>query len=128
MSHIRAIARSPTSDDPTGIEEIQNPASSAGRPLYEVTVVKMEMIGVADPDGTIRNPPTVETAASATSWLPSGQAAMGWLALLALPVAAVWARTESPARFDAPLVMEAELMPVAASDHEEEPIGDGAAD
>ena len=128
MSHIRAIARSPTSDDPTGIEEIQNPASSAGRPLYEVTVVKMEMIGVADPDGTIRNPPTVETAASATSWLPSGQAAMGWLALLALPVAAVWARTESPARFDAPLVMEAELMPVAAFDHEEESMGDGAAD
>jgi len=31
--------------------------------------------------------------------------------LLALPVAAIWARTEAPARFDAPLVMEAELMP-----------------
>jgi len=54
MSHIRAIARTPTSDDLTGLEEIQNPASSAGRPLYQAKILSMEMIGVADPDGSIR--------------------------------------------------------------------------
>lgn len=57
MSHIRAIAVTPTSDDLTGLEEIQNPASSAGRPVYQVEILSMEMIGVADPDGLIRNPP-----------------------------------------------------------------------
>ena len=56
MSHIRSIALTPTTDDPTGSEDIQNPASSAGRPIYEAQVVSMVMIGVADPDGTIRNP------------------------------------------------------------------------
>ena len=51
MSHIRAIATTPTSDDPTGSEEIQNPASSAGRPVYEVEIISMKMVGVADPLG-----------------------------------------------------------------------------
>ena len=65
MIHIRAIAVTPTSDDPTGLEEIQNPASSAGRPLYQVEILSMEMVGVADPDGLIRNPTEpVETQSS----------------------------------------------------------------
>lgn len=65
MTHIRAIAATPTSDEPTGIDEIQNPASSAGRPIYQVEILSMEMIGVADPDGLIRNPPEpVETQSS----------------------------------------------------------------
>lgn len=46
MSHVRAIALTPTSDDPTGNEEIQNPASSAGRPIYEAKIIKISMIGV----------------------------------------------------------------------------------
>ena len=65
MIHIRAIAVTPTSDDPTGLEEIQNPASSAGRPIYQVEILSMEMVGVADPDGLIRNPTEpVETQSS----------------------------------------------------------------
>ena len=64
MTHIRAIALTPTSDDLTGLEEIQNPASSAGRPVYQAQIISMTMIGVADPDGTIRNPPVEEAEGS----------------------------------------------------------------
>jgi len=46
MSHVRAIALVPTSDDPTGLEGIQNPASSAGRPLYEARIVEISMLGL----------------------------------------------------------------------------------
>ena len=53
MQHIRNIAITPTSDDPTGDEDIQNPASSAGRPIYEAQIVSVSMIGVSDPYGTI---------------------------------------------------------------------------
>ena len=50
MSHVRAIALVPTTDDPTGSEPITNPASSAGRPIpYEVHISKIEMIGVVAP-------------------------------------------------------------------------------
>lgn len=52
MSHVRAIAETPTSDDPTGTD-FDNPLSSAGRPVYEVRINKVEMIGVADPDGKL---------------------------------------------------------------------------
>ena len=45
MSHVRAIAMVPTTDDPSG-STIQNPASSAGRPLYEVHISSIKMIGV----------------------------------------------------------------------------------
>jgi len=53
MQHIRNIAVTPTSDDPTGDEDIQNPASSAGRPIYEVQIISVSMIGVSDPYGAI---------------------------------------------------------------------------
>ena len=46
MSHVRAIALVPTSDDPSGSEPVTNPASSAGRPIYEVHISKIEMVGV----------------------------------------------------------------------------------
>ena len=52
MSHVRAIAEVPTSDDPSGTD-LDNPFSSAGRPMYEVRINQIEMIGVADPDGTL---------------------------------------------------------------------------
>ena len=52
MSHVRAIAEVPTSDDPTGTD-LDNPFSTAGRPLYEVKINTIEMIGVADPDGEL---------------------------------------------------------------------------
>ena len=52
MSHVRAIAMVPTTDDPTGSEPVTNPASSAGRPLYEVHISNIDMIGVvAHPPG-----------------------------------------------------------------------------
>ena len=65
MAHIRAIALTPTTDDLSGLEEIQNPASSAGRPVYQAQILSMMMIGVADPDGLIRNPP-VEAQSEST--------------------------------------------------------------
>jgi len=46
MSHVRAIAMVPTTDDPSGEEIIVNPASSAGRPIWEVHISKVEMIGI----------------------------------------------------------------------------------
>ena len=52
MSHVRAIAEVPTSDDATGTD-LDNPFSSAGRPVYEVRIDRIEMIGVADPDGEL---------------------------------------------------------------------------
>ncbi|OUV38217.1 MAG: hypothetical protein CMA18_001515 [Methanobacteriota archaeon] len=52
MSHVRAIAEVPTSDDPTGTD-IDNPFSTAGRPLYETKIDRVEMIGVADPNGEL---------------------------------------------------------------------------
>jgi cyclophilin family peptidyl-prolyl cis-trans isomerase len=67
MTHIRAIALTPTTDDLTGLEEVQNPASSAGRPVYQAQILSMRLIGVADPDGTIRNP--VVTAESDSTFL-----------------------------------------------------------
>ncbi|MBT61364.1 MAG: hypothetical protein CMA63_07440 [Euryarchaeota archaeon] len=54
MMHVRNIAITPTSDDPTGDEDFMNPASSAGRPVYEVEVLRVEMVGVSDPEGTVR--------------------------------------------------------------------------
>ena len=52
MSHVRAIAEVPTSDDATGTD-FDNPFSSAGRPVYEVRIDRIEMIGVADPNGKL---------------------------------------------------------------------------
>jgi cyclophilin family peptidyl-prolyl cis-trans isomerase len=52
MSHVRAIAEVPTSDDPTGTD-VDNPFSTAGRPLYETKIERVEMIGVADPNGEL---------------------------------------------------------------------------
>ena len=45
MSHVRAIAEVPTSDEPTGTG-VQNPFASAGRPLYEVHISSVRMLGV----------------------------------------------------------------------------------
>lgn len=46
MSHVRAIALTPTSDDPSGLPNIQNPASTAGRPMYETKIISISLIGV----------------------------------------------------------------------------------
>ena len=49
MSHVRAIATVPTTDDPSGEEIFVNPASTAGRPLYEVQILSVRMVGVIQP-------------------------------------------------------------------------------
>ena len=58
MSHVTQIATVPTTDDPTGSEDIQNPASSAGRPVNEVLITSVTLTGVSDPDGTLRFGPS----------------------------------------------------------------------
>tara|TARA_B100000424_G_scaffold271362_1_gene273778 strand:- start:638 stop:1567 length:930 start_codon:yes stop_codon:yes gene_type:complete len=58
MSHVRAIATVPTTDDPSGEEVVVNPASSAGRPIWEVHISKVEMIGVIPYPDEISNPNT----------------------------------------------------------------------
>lgn len=52
MSHVRAIAEIPTSDDPSGTD-LDNPFSTAGRPLYETKINSIEMVGIADPEGQL---------------------------------------------------------------------------
>ncbi len=79
MSHVRGIALTPTSDDPTGDEQIQNPASSAGRPFYEVEILTVRMVGVSDPSGVLRfgEPEGEDTS----SWLSTLSDAFGVLGL-----------------------------------------------
>lgn len=58
MSHVRAIAMVPTTDDPSGEEVVVNPASSAGRPIWEVHISNVDMIGVVpsdDDSGTVES-------------------------------------------------------------------------
>lgn len=121
MSHIRAIACVQTSDAPIGCEVPQNPASSAGRPLLEVEIISMDMIGVADPDGTIRNP--VVEAQGGSDWLQDAVLVVG-LPLLVVLVGvgitlAVYNKQEKnpltgdeqqPAVFEAEMVMVAEIV------------------
>ena len=55
MSVVREIASTPTVTNPGSDQGIQNPAPDLlGRPIREVHIESVEMIGVADPDGTIR--------------------------------------------------------------------------
>ena len=55
MSVVREIASTPTMTNPGSDQGIQNPAPDLlGRPIREVHIESVEMIGVADPDGTIR--------------------------------------------------------------------------
>jgi len=64
MSHVRAIACTPTNDAPAGCEVLENPASAAGRPVYEAKIISIEMIGVADPDGELSGKGSVEESGS----------------------------------------------------------------
>ena len=120
MTHIRAIADVPTSDEPTGTD-LDNPFASAGRPLIEVRILSMEMIGVADPDGTVRNP--VVEAQGDGSLLQDVAFIVGIpLAVVLVGVGitmAVYARADdsdaltAPSADDASGVLEAEAVMVA---------------
>ncbi|MCS5534170.1 MAG: peptidylprolyl isomerase [Candidatus Poseidoniaceae archaeon] len=85
MTHIKAIAATPTSDDPTGDEDIQNPASSAGRPVYQAKIISIEMVGVADPDGILWGDFVPETE-EANFWVTVMGNTIGLGILIAIPV------------------------------------------
>ena len=116
MSHVRTIAEVPTSDEPTGTD-LDNPFASAGRPLFEVRINSMEMIGVADPDGSIRNP--VAEAQGGQSFLQDAAVIIGVpLALVLVGVGitmAVYAQADrdSEAGEGEDSVLEAEAIVVA---------------
>jgi len=111
MSHIRAIARTPTSDDMTGIEEFQNPASTAGRPLYQAKILSMEMIGVADPDGLIRfGDQTEPTEDGFFQTLLETTVGIGViLAVVVVGVLAFLGRIDPPLSIDKQFILDAEL-------------------
>ncbi len=55
MNYVREIASTPTVTNPGSDQGIQNPGPDLlGRPIQEVHIDGVRMLGVADPDGTIR--------------------------------------------------------------------------
>ena len=113
MSHVRAIALVPTTDDPTGSEVVVNPASSAGRPLEEVKIEKISMIGIIpledEPEIPLEDEPELKTQSSFFS--PQAKLAIGSLVSIAILVGlAMWSRSALPEElvFDAE-ILEAEL-------------------
>ena len=105
MSHVRAIATVPTSDDPTGEEDIQNPASSAGRPINEVLIIAIDLIGVSDPDGSLRGigQETSEESGFFASLLGSSSTIASFsfgTVLLLVAIGLFIARTEQPLQLE----------------------------
>ena len=107
MSHVRAIAEVPTSDDPTGTD-LDNPFSSAGRPVYEVKINSITMIGVADPEGQLSG---MSSGDEAESGMGTTIVFAGLFVVLALGIAYVViqnnAKEEDPI-YDAELIEENE--------------------
>ena len=55
MTVVREIASTPTVTNPGSDQGIQNPGPDLlGRPIQEARIDSIRMLGVADPDGTIR--------------------------------------------------------------------------
>ena len=106
MSHVRAIALVPTTDDPTGSEVVVNPASSAGRPLEEVMIVKISMAGIIPledvPEMEAQSEDVPEMEAQSSSLLVIGSL-IGIATLVGL---AFWSRSGVPEE----LVLEAEIL------------------
>ena len=103
MSHVRAIAEVPTSDDPSGTD-IDNPFSTAGRPLYETKINKIEMIGVADPNGELS-----AQASADESETGSGTLIAGVIVVIILGAGCVYVVTQNNTKQDAP-IYDAELL------------------
>jgi cyclophilin family peptidyl-prolyl cis-trans isomerase len=107
MSHVRAIAEVPTSDDPTGTD-LDNPFSSAGRPVYEVKINSITMIGVADPEGILSG---MSSGDEAESGMGTTIVFAGLFVVLALGIAYVVvqnnAKQDDPI-YDAELIEENE--------------------
>jgi len=112
MTHIRAIAETPTSDEPTGTD-LDNPFASGGRPVYEAKIISMEMIGVADPDGVIRNPPedTAQSNSFAESAVKVVSISLVLLLVVAVPVILFRGRSEEPLNmYKDAVILDAELV------------------
>ena len=107
MAHIRAIARTPTTDDLTGLEEIHNPASSAGRPVYQAQISSVKMIGVADQDGSIRFGDVVSSS-DESNLLESTVFQISVILLLVVTVTTYVARIEKPQRLHMDFILDAE--------------------
>ncbi|MBA4734906.1 MAG: peptidylprolyl isomerase [Candidatus Poseidoniales archaeon] len=103
MSHVRAIAEVPTSDDPTGTD-VDNPFSTAGRPIYEAKINKIEMIGVADPNGELS-----AQASADESETGSGVLIAGVIVLIILGAGFVYVVKQNNTKQDAP-IYDAELI------------------
>ena len=105
MSHVRAIANVPTSDDPTGDADIENPFSFAGRPVNEVLIVTVDLVGVSDPDGTLRGiSQTQEQSGGLFSFLQDSSGALfsgGFIVALLVVIVCLYI-----ARIDPPLSLE----------------------
>ena len=113
MTHIRAIACTPTNDAPAGCEILENPASAAGRPVYEAKITSMEMIGVADPDGTIRNPPAevIESSSFVETAVKVIIIPLILLLLAAIPVVIFRGRSDEPlGMYKEAIIIDAELI------------------
>lgn len=113
MTHIRAIACTPTNDAPAGCEILENPASAAGRPVYEAKIISMEMIGVADPDGTIRNPPAevIESSSFVETAVKVIIIPLILLLLAAIPVVVFRGRSDEPlGMYKEAIIIDAELI------------------
>ena len=55
MVHVRGIATTPTVTNPASAQGFQNPGPDLfGRPVNEVLIVTVDLVGVSDPDGTLR--------------------------------------------------------------------------
>ena len=76
MTFVREIASTPTATNPLSDQGVQNPGPDLlGRPIREVHIDSMRMIGVADPDGTIRNP--VDNVEEGSSFLQNAAIIIG---------------------------------------------------
>lgn len=103
MSHVRAIALVPTSDDPTGEEIVVNPASSAGRPIWEVHISNIDMIGVIP---TPDEPDVVESQSFFTTGL--GMTMIGGFVLAMVVILIMRTRKDQPTQYNDAILLDAD--------------------
>ena len=108
MSHIRAIASTPTSDEPTG-SPLQNPFSTAGRPVYEVHINSVTMLGVVGSNGSGNEGgenKSISTQTEEGTGLITSYAMFGFAIGISLALVILSTRVEEPRE----LVQDAEII------------------
>lgn len=114
MNTVREIASTPTVTNPGSDQDIQNPGPDLyGRPINEVRIESVRMIGVADPEGTIR----FRTSSEVDEPFFGGDKITIVVLLLVVLILLYIARTEAPellqddrdVTFDAVLVADSEI-------------------